>query len=245
LAAIAFDKNETLYGVTQFGEVYTIDLSDGNFNFVVNANTSVGGISFHPLTNELWASSRGFVGPNKDKIFKVDLATGDITLIGNTGLPFMTNDIAFDEKQKMYGLIGGSGIVSDLIEIDTITGEGTIVGPVGFENILGLAYLTGSLSSANSEQQLPKEFALMQNYPNPFNPSTTIEFHLPEKSFVRLNIYNVLGEEVDLLINKELSAGIHKTEFNAENSPSGIYFYSIKINDGSEFVKTNKMLFLK
>ncbi|MBT8377968.1 MAG: M4 family metallopeptidase [Ignavibacteria bacterium] len=245
LAAIAFDKNETLYGISQFGEVYTIDLSNGSYNFVVNANTSVSGISFHPVTNELWASSRGFIGPNKDKIFKVDLTTGDITLIGNTGLPFMTNDIAFDEKLNLYGLIGGSGQVSDLVEINTTTGEGTIIGSAGFENILGLAYLTGSLSSASNEEQLPTEFVLEQNYPNPFNPSTTIKFHLPEKSFVNLNVFNLIGEEVGLLINAEMPAGIHKKVFDAESLPSGIYFYTIRINDGGEFIQTNKMLLLK
>jgi hypothetical protein len=135
--------------------------------------------------------------------------------------------------------------MSDLVEINTTTGEGTIVGPVGFENIIGLAYLTGAISSANNEEQLPTVFALQQNYPNPFNPSTTIKYHLPEKSFVNLRIFNVVGEEVALLINEEMPAGIHTKIFDAATLPSGIYFYTLRINDGSEFVKTNKMILLK
>jgi Zn-dependent metalloprotease len=245
MAGIAFDNTETLYGITIFGEVYTIDLSSGNNSLVIDANTSVSGITFHPLTNELWASSRGFVGPSKDKIFKIDLTTGDVTLIGNTGLAFMANDIAFDEKLKLYGLIGGSGQVSDLVEINTTTGEGTIIGPVGFENVIGLAYLTGDISSVNDEEQIPTEYALEQNYPNPFNPSTTIKFHLPEKSFVNLKIFNVVGEEVALLINKEIPAGIHNKVFDASKLPSGIYFYTLRIDDGNKFNRTNKMLLLK
>jgi Zn-dependent metalloprotease len=245
MAGIAFDKNEILYSISIFGEVYTVDLSNGNYNLVVDANTSVSGISFHPITNELWASSRGFVGPNKDKIFKIDPSTGDVTIIGNTGLPFMTNDIAFDEKLNLYGLIGGSGQVSDLVEINTTTGVGTIVGSVGFENIIGLAYLTGAISSTNNEEPLPTVFAVQQNYPNPFNPSTTIKYHLPVKSFVNLKVFNLVGEEVGLLINEEMPAGIHTKVFDATGLPSGIYFYTIRINDGIEFVKTNKMILLK
>jgi hypothetical protein len=74
----------------------------------------------------------------------------------------------------------------------------------------------------------PGEFAIRQNYPNPFNPSTTIEFNLAEPSIVTLKVYNVLGQEVSTLLNKEeMEEGERSVEFNAGNMPSGVYFYRI------------------
>ncbi|NOX66404.1 MAG: T9SS type A sorting domain-containing protein, partial [Chlorobi bacterium] len=72
---------------------------------------------------------------------------------------------------------------------------------------------------------VPKKYELSQNYPNPFNPSTTIKFSLPKNSKVRLDIYNMLGESVTTLIDKEMDAGFQSVQFNASNLASGIYFY--------------------
>ncbi|MFI5237129.1 MAG: M4 family metallopeptidase, partial [Ignavibacteriales bacterium] len=207
LAGMSFDNAGTLYAVDIFGKVYTVDLSNSTYNFVVDANTSVSGFTFHPLTNELWATSRAFVGPNKDKIFKINLTTGDVTLIGHTGLNVITNSLVFDENQNLYGTIGGSGEISDLIQINTSTGIGTILGSTGFENITGLAYHLNETSSVNNEEEIPKVFALEQNYPNPFNPTTTIRFNLPSKEIVSLKIYDILGNQVAELLNEEKLAG--------------------------------------
>ena len=74
----------------------------------------------------------------------------------------------------------------------------------------------------------PGEFAVQQNYPNPFNPSTTIEFNLAEASIVTLKVYNVLGQEVSTLLNREeMEEGEQAVEFNAANLPSGVYFYRL------------------
>ena len=89
---------------------------------------------------------------------------------------------------------------------------------------------------------LPTEFSLSQNYPNPFNPSTTIEFSLPKSSLVNLTIYNMLGQEVKTLINRELNEGIHQVIWNAE-VPSGTYFYRLTTNNG--FVAAKKMILMK
>jgi hypothetical protein len=89
---------------------------------------------------------------------------------------------------------------------------------------------------------LPDKYSLSQNYPNPFNPSTTIEFTLPQKEFVTLKVYDVLGNEVITLINEELNAGLHYFEFDASSLTSGVYIY--KINAGS-FNQTRKMTLMK
>ncbi len=88
----------------------------------------------------------------------------------------------------------------------------------------------------------PTEFSLGQNYPNPFNPSTTINYSIPEFSFVTLKVYDVLGSEVATLVNEDKSVGSYEVEFDANELTSGIYFY--KIQAGS-FVETKKMVLMK
>ena len=85
-------------------------------------------------------------------------------------------------------------------------------------------------------------FALSRNYPNPFNPVTTINFSLPNSSYVTLNIYNVLGEKITTLVDREFSAGIHSVEWNAREFSSGFYFYRI---EAGSFTKTNRMMLIK
>jgi hypothetical protein len=89
---------------------------------------------------------------------------------------------------------------------------------------------------------LPKVYALYPAYPNPFNPSTTIEFDLPRRSFVTLNVYNILGQEVSTLIAKQMNPGRYRYIWNAKNLASGIYFYRINAN---EFHKVKKIILLQ
>ncbi len=85
-------------------------------------------------------------------------------------------------------------------------------------------------------------YLLEQNYPNPFNPTTTIGFGLQEKSNVKITIINGIGEEVAVVLNKEIESGYHHVEFNAANLTSGIYFYQLK---AGSFTETKKMILLK
>jgi hypothetical protein len=90
--------------------------------------------------------------------------------------------------------------------------------------------------------QTPLVYTLSQNYPNPFNPSTTINFGLPKASNVKLIVYDILGREVIVLVNEFKTAGTYKVDFDAANLSSGVYFYTIKVND---FTATKKMLLIK
>jgi len=98
------------------------------------------------------------------------------------------------------------------------------------------------LSVQLKENKEPSNFSIYQNYPNPFNPSTIITYSLPQKSRVTLKIYDLLGKEICTLVNGEKTSGTYKVVWNAQNVPSGVYFY--KITAGA-FSKTNKMLLLK
>jgi hypothetical protein len=85
-------------------------------------------------------------------------------------------------------------------------------------------------------------YSLNQNYPNPFNPSTTIEYSLERDGNVEIEIMDILGRRVTLLVNEHRQKGYHTVNFNATNLSSGIYFYRIK---SGKFVETKKMLLLK
>jgi hypothetical protein len=89
---------------------------------------------------------------------------------------------------------------------------------------------------------VPAKFCLDQNYPNPFNPSTTISFTLPAKSFVKLNVYDVLGKELSTIINDELPAGTHSRTWNAGAMPSGVYYYVLR---AGEFNAAQSMVLIK
>jgi hypothetical protein len=85
----------------------------------------------------------------------------------------------------------------------------------------------------------PKKFKLYQNYPNPFNSSTSIKFNAKETSRVILRLFDIRGRIIAEILNKVMGAGHHKINFHADNLPSGIYFYNIKMGN---FTKTRKML---
>jgi len=92
------------------------------------------------------------------------------------------------------------------------------------------------------ELNFPTEFELSQNFPNPFNPTTNIQFSLPETGQVKLVVFNVIGEQVAELVNKNMEAGNHNVKFDASDLNSGIYFYKIEVNG---FVQIRKMMFVK
>lgn len=103
-----------------------------------------------------------------------------------------------------------------------------------------LSASTVSLNAGTGD--LPNSFALNQNYPNPFNPTTEISFALPKASHVTLEVYNVLGQKVETLVNDAMDAGLHVISFDASSLASGMYFYRI---NAENFNETRKMMLLK
>jgi hypothetical protein len=86
---------------------------------------------------------------------------------------------------------------------------------------------------------VPTGYGLSQNYPNPFNPSTTIQFMIPKSEFVSVKLFDVLGNEVAVLLNQDINAGTYTLEFKSTNLPSGIYFYQLVTGSYSETKKMN------
>ena len=99
-----------------------------------------------------------------------------------------------------------------------------------------------AVTSVNNETGIPEMYSLSQNYPNPFNPNTKIDFSIPKNSLVTIKIYDVLGKEVAVLVNKDLTAGSYTVDFNASTLTSGVYFYNISAGD---FTDTKKLVLVK
>lgn len=111
----------------------------------------------------------------------------------------------------------------------------------------GSAYVYSGFSATTAilvpvEVDAPTIFELFQNYPNPFNPSTSIKYSVPEAGNIKLSVYNVVGEEIAVLINGYTAAGSFDVTFDASKLPSGVYLYKLK---SANSVQTKKMMLLK
>jgi hypothetical protein len=104
-----------------------------------------------------------------------------------------------------------------------------------------------NVTGVGSEVGVPVDYSLQQNYPNPFNPSTTIKFGLPTEADVTVKVFDILGQEVAQILNKNLKAGYHSVNFDASKLMSGMYIYRIQAKgfDGSDFTDVKKMLLVK
>lgn len=99
-----------------------------------------------------------------------------------------------------------------------------------------------NLTGVEEEYVTPAKYSLNQNYPNPFNPSTVISYTLPKEGMVTLKVYNILGQQVKILVDEYKSSGTYKVNFDAGNLPSGVYFYAIR---SSGFSSVKKMMLIK
>ncbi len=90
---------------------------------------------------------------------------------------------------------------------------------------------------------LPTDFILSQNYPNPFNPTTTIQFSLPQAENVQLKVFNLLGQEIETLVDEYVPAGTFTAQFTAKGLPSGIYIYQLQAGD--KYFEKKKLVLLK
>ncbi len=89
---------------------------------------------------------------------------------------------------------------------------------------------------------IPSFYTLGQNFPNPFNPTTQIKFGIPQSGFVKLEVYNLLGQKISTLVNEERNSGYHSINFDAKDFSSGIYIYTLSVNN---FKTSRKMILLK
>ncbi|MBK6765490.1 MAG: T9SS type A sorting domain-containing protein [bacterium] len=160
-------------------------------------------------------------------------------------------NLIFNYDQEYQGNTQGAGVT-----VDNGTYKLVYLG-FGFEAIssaedrtammtTAISWLLGLTATPEFPVAAPAEFSLMQNYPNPFNPETNIPFALPVRSNVTLKVYDLLGREVATLANGAFEAGLHTVNLNGSDLSSGVYFYTIKADGGSEsFTSTRKLVLMK
>ncbi len=243
LKGIAY-RGDTLYVARLTGAIYRVEPGIDTLTQVAATGKNLSTIDFNPVTGELWGAVS--FGSPVDGVYKINLDSGTTTLVGRTGFNVATVDIAFDAIGKLLGLVGtGLSTPSRLISIDTATGVGTVIGPLGINTALSIAFHPDVVTDVAPDPGLsgiPSAFGLGQNYPNPFNPVTTIRYELPEGGRVKLVLYNTLGEEVRTLVDQEQGAGYYTVSVPAENIATGVYFY--RLTAGS-FSGVRKMILIR
>jgi len=257
-SGVSFTSVDTVYAS---GRKVLLKSSNGGINWTTIAS-GVSNTGFYRL--QFFNSSTGFVigwstysGNTAYKLMKTT----------NGGLSFDTisygfKNVSFSDVNNGLGLYynssgiynkirrttnGGlnwtdfnlNGISNNLHSVFTLNeNTGFIVGDLGA--IVKTSNIITNIS--NNENYLNKSFLLQQNYPNPFNPITIINFQLPMFNEVSLKVYDILGNEVSILVNEKLNAGNYSVQWDATGFPSGIYFYKIITND---FEETKRMVFTK
>jgi len=190
----------------------------------------------------------------------INNSSGDINITGffnreesytvEHALPFILSPYSSESIKVKFKPISND-FFKDTLHIRSDTDTSRIA------QLMILVGQTDSTALSITEEYTANEFVLEQNYPNPFNPTTTISYGIRERSFVELKIYDLLGREVFMLINKEQNTGSYKVEFDASELTSGIYFYRLKAGSssaslpagrqgsGQSFVETKKMVLLR
>ena len=247
MTAVAFDTAGNFYAAARSGWIYSVNLQTKSISQICSTKVKLTSIAFDPLTNNMLGTPYLALGSTKDRIFRINLTTGDTVLVGKTGFGILTIGIAFDNSGQLFGVTGTGTSNSNFISINKNTGAGTQIGSVGLSGISGIAFSPLGASSVNPEAELPHSFSLMQNYPNPFNPSTSIEYSIPADSYVKITIYNLLGEVVDKIADTYRSAGQYKITWDGSSRASGIYFYelSAKTSAGANIRQVKKLVLLK
>lgn len=207
-----------------------------------------------------------FIVHNSTDAPTVDVAVsgGGPTLATGLGYAMMTDYISVPAARYLIRLSKtGDGSIINFYDVDLsgLAGESAVVLASGFvdpsKNQNGQRFaLIGVLANGQvvnfpdpptsvtgfAESKMPTQFELQQNYPNPFNPTTTISFSIPNSEFVKLSIYNTLGQQVATLVNEQLNAGQYKLLFDASNLVSGIYYYRI---EAGNFSSTKRLVLLR
>ncbi len=228
------------------GDDHFIELS----RYMISAKVEniFGMMGYHNLINVVFV-------PVELTSFTASIQSGAVSLnwitateLNNLGFELERNTIT--EKNEggwvLIGFIEGNGTTTET-KVYSYTDNVSDIEATAFKYRLKQVDFDGSYEysdeiTVENSEILPAEYFLSQNYPNPFNPITTIEFTLPQKEFVSLIIYDVLGNEVATLVNEEKASGSYEVLFDAAEFVSGVYIYSLR---AGSFAQTRKMILMK
>jgi len=254
--AVTYDGGATtneLYTLTDPTANVGPELITGSFTTPATggANTQIeityNGYSFN-IDNIYWDNlCIGYIVPVELTSFTAETIGTDVELKWTTATE--TNNQGFEvERMKtggtyeQVGYVAGFGTTTEpkaYRYIDTELGEGSYTYRIKQIDYDGSYTYSEEM---NVEVEIPIEYTLDQNYPNPFNPSTTIKYSIPDEGYVKLAVYNMLGEEVATIVNGTQKAGRYEVVFDGSNLSSGVYVYRI---EAGSFVSSKKLMLLK
>jgi len=165
------------------------------------------------------------------------LASGLEILLLNTGEGTLSDVIDLGDGTYMVVITSPNAIGADTVSATVISGTDTVT---LFQKVAVVYITPTSVQSIDSPN--PDIFYLFQNYPQPFNPATTIKYQIPELSFVTIKVFDLLGNEIETLVNEKRQPGIYEVNFNADGLASGVYIYKLIAGN---FTSSKKLILLK
>jgi hypothetical protein len=213
--------------------------NDGYLDLYLNNNGS---------TNRLFRNSGG---SNKWVIFRLRGVTSNRSAIGSR-VTIKTGNLT--QIREVEGGSGGKG--QNSLPVEFGIGNATVIDSVIIRWTNGLVQRFANIAPnqiidavegqtigvQNSGEIVPSKYSLSQNYPNPFNPITNVKFSIVNSGTVKIIVYDIMGKEVQSLVNEKLSAGTYEIAFDGSNLNSGIYFYTLTAGD---YTETKKMVLVK
>ncbi len=248
-------QNNVFYGIagtqSTHGTIQAVDVAEVLIVDNVIANNQTSGLSLGPSFGAIPVVKRNII---KNNISSNPFQGGGIILasskpiIGNTledandiynNSPYNLERIPSPNQDTIQVTLNYWGSIDINVISQTINGN----------NIKFIPY-TDSLhaniiiptSIGFCGDRLPLEFKLHQNHPNPFNPTTKIRFEIPKSTKVKIEVFNLLGQKIKTLFNKQMVAGSHQIKYGAYNLPSGVYLYRI---EAGEYQEVKKMVLLR
>jgi hypothetical protein len=245
------------YGGATWDEAWSvIAMSDGSYLIGGYSIVSPGGENVLLLKidgdgNVIWSSTIG--GSNNERAYDVrETSDHGIVIGGSISIAGKMHQMLL-MRANVSGAFQWStncgGVGTDYASFVHQNEDGTLIlggrtntNTGGYYKFYIAKYATPATGAPQTEGILPTRFALYQNYPNPFNPTTSISFDLPERTFIRLSLYDLLGHEIACLVSSELPAGHHQIQWDAAGVASGVYLYRLQ---GGGWISTKKLILLR
>ena len=229
---ISWERNDTVSGVS-----FMLDFEDVN-----NNGDFLEELPLDSLENPYWSRYKTYKYSFNDPFFwsgeKTVLVEDTSWVIIDGGDTVISRYFEIEELFWGEEIAEGFGILYNLCESPMRWCTGAIINGRQYGTIVGVD---------KNLERAPSNFCLENNYPNPFNPSTTITYSIPQLPNqpyikIRLLVYDALGREIATLVNQKQAPGKYSVKFNGSNLPSGVYFYTLRINN---FVQSRKMILLR
>ena len=248
---------------SNWSEQVKLTASDGTVGDLFGSSVSLSGdyalIGAHDDGDNGDASGSAYVYARSvsvpDQVILVSPGDGAIVTVDSVGFLWhqsapvadyywleLSNDSLFTNPQVDSTLVDTATVVTALQTNQTYYWKVSAHNDAGWGEFSEVWNFTVLLTGVENQEEVPGEFSLSQNYPNPFNPSTTIRYGLPEKAHVRFEVFNLLGQQVALLVDGDEEAGWHEAGFGSQGLASGVYVYRIRAGD---FVATKKLILLR